>query len=388
MKEEYLKLAQKEYKNKLKLGNKITKYYQNKVKELRIEDFSRIKPYLEASLPDLSPLISRDIVFAHLGFEPFTTFIAEKKPFCIVSGLSPSSYLHLGHKVLFDILLYFQKLGADIYIPVTNDESYVDGKVETLSESRRIAYEKIIPGIISFGFDPKKTHIYTMSDYPDVYNLAIKVGKYVTNRYVSSIFGDKAIDNAGKAFYRSAVQLAQILLPQIEEFGGPKNILIPVGIDQHPYVLLARDIAKKMDLIPPSELIFKFQCSLLDPFEKMSGSKPNTAIYLDDDPATITKKIQKAFTGSVSVLEVHKKLGGVPEACSVFSLLNFHHPDNKFVSEIFNRYKKGNINMEELKEITTEFIIKIITEHQEKVSKVRSIDEFLLKKPIDSFLKY
>lgn len=388
MKEEYIKLAQKEYQDKVDLGNKIENYYKDKTKELKLSDFSRIKAYLEAFLPEMNPIISRDIIFAHLDFEPFTTSIANKTPFCIISGLNPSSPLHLGHKVLFDQLLYFQSLGADIYIPITNDESYLDGKVKSLAESRKIAYEEIIPSIIAFGFDPKKTKIYVMSDYPDVYNFAINTSKYVTNQYVSSIFGDKAIDNSGKAFYRSAVQLAQILLPQLEEFGGPKATLIPVGIDQHPYILLARDVAKKMNLIPPSEIIFKFQGSLLDPFEKMSGSKPNTAIYLNDDTATIEKKIQRAYTGSVSVLEVHQRLGGVPEACSVFSLLNFHHPDNKFVSDIFNRYKKGQITMKELKDITTKFIVEIISEHQKKKAKIKSVDEFILKKPLNSFLNY
>jgi len=388
MKSEYIKLAKKEYRDKVKLGAKISNYYRDKIKELQLKDFSKIKAYLEAFLPKLNPIISRDIIFAHLDFEPFTTSIANKSPFCIVSGLNPSSPLHLGHKVLFDQLLYFQSLGADIYIPITNDESYLDGKVKSLAESRKIAYEEIIPSIIAFGFDPKKTKIYVMSDYPDVYNFAVNTSKYVTQQYVSSIFGDKAIDNSGKAFYRSAVQLAQILLPQLEEFGGPKPTLIPVGIDQHPYILLSRDVAKKMDLIPPSEVIFKFQSSLLDPFEKMSGSKPNTAIYLSDDAKTIEKKIQRAYTGSVSVLEVHQKLGGVPEACSVFSLLNFHHPDNEFVTDIFNRYKKGQISMKELKEITVKFIAEIVADHQKKRQQVKSIDGFLLKKPINSFLSY
>jgi hypothetical protein len=53
-------------------------------------------------------------------------------------------------------------------------------------------------------------------------------------------------------FYRAAVQIAQILLPQYDEFGGPKPTIIPVGIDQHPYILLARDIAEKKGFIPPT----------------------------------------------------------------------------------------------------------------------------------------
>ena len=390
MKQEIINLAKKEYKIKLKLGNKIISYYKNKLIEFKIDDFSKIKLYLEAFLPNKSHFIHRDIIFSHLNFEPFVTCIAEGKPFSIVSGLNPSSYLHLGHKVLFDILLYFQKLGADIYIPITNDESYLDNKVKNIGESRRMAYEEIIPGIVAFGFDPKKTFIYVLSDYPDIYNFAIYISRYITNQYVSSIFGEKAIDNSGKAFYRSAVQLAQILLPQLTEFGGTKNVLIPVGIDQHPYILLARDIAKKINLIPPSELIFKFQPSLINPYEKMSGSKPKTAIFLNDTEEIIRKKIQKAFTGSVSILDVHREIGGIPEACSVFNLLNFHHPDNEFVENLDKKYRLGQITMKELKEIVADYIVNIVNEHQQKKSKIKlsDIDKFLLKKPLKSFLEY
>lgn len=388
MKTEIIKQSEAEYKDKLKLGKKIVSYYKKKTKELNLKDFSRIRSYLEAGLDKTHFCLSRDIIFAHLDFEPFTTNIVEGKSFTVVSGLNPSSPLHLGHKVMFDLLLYLQKLGADIFIPVTNDESYLDGKVEDLAKSRKLAYEEVIPSIVAFGFDPRKTKIFVDSDYPDLYNLAIHISKHVTSRYVEIAFGEDSLDNSGKAFYRSAVQLAHILMPQLEEFGGPKNTLIPVGIDQHPYILLARDVAKKIKFIPPSELVFKFQNSLLNPFEKMSGSKPETAIYLDDSPKAIKEKIHKAFTGSVSVLDVHQRLGGIPEACSVFSLLYFHHPDNEFVAGIYKRHKEGQIKMDELKHITTKFIVKLTKEHEEKKKKVTrgSIDKFLLKTPLKSFL--
>jgi len=388
MKRKIIKQSEAEYKDKLRLGKRITDYYKSKVKELNLKNFSRIKSYFEAGLDKTHFHLSRDIIFAHLGFEPFTTSIVEGKAFTVVSGLNPSSPLHLGHKVMFDLLLYLQKLGADIFIPVTNDESYLDGKVENLAKSRELAYKEVIPSIIAFGFDPKKTKIFVDSDYPDLYNLAIRISKHVTNKYVETTFGEGSLDNSGKAFYRSAVQLAQILMPQLEEFGGPKNTLIPVGIDQHPYILIARDVARRMKLIPPSELIFKFQNSLLDPFEKMSGSKPKTAIFLNDSPEAINEKIQKTFTGSVSVLDTHKRLGGVPEACSVFSLLYFHHPDDEFVFDIYKRYQKGRISAKELKQITLNFIVELTKTHQSKKRSItkKQISRFLLKKPLRSFL--
>jgi tryptophanyl-tRNA synthetase len=377
---------QKEYQEKVALAQKIGEYYQDKRNELHLTDFTRIKNYLVDYLRDPGLLIKRGVVFAHMGFDIFTSSIVNGEEFTIVSGLNPSSPLHLGHKVLFDLLLLLQKLGATIFIPITNDESYVDGKAFSLKESRRMAYEEIIPSIAAFGFDPRKTKIFVDSDYPDLYNFAIYLSKNISNKYVESVFGEKSFDNCGKAFYRSAVQLAQILLPQLPEFGGAKNTLIPVGIDQHPYILLARDIARKMKYTPPSELVFKFQNSLKNPYEKMSGSKPDTAIFLNDSPDVIRGKIKRAYTGALTSLEAHKLLGGVPEACSVFSLLYFHHPDDGYVADIYRRYKKGTINMDELKKITSDFVIDIVDTHKKAKEKVKEINQFLIKTPLKSFL--
>lgn len=386
MNQQLINQSKIEYKEKVKLGKEVHDYYERKLIELNIKGFSRIASYLETVLPEPERLISRKIIFAHLDFEAFAPLIAQKKEFTVVSGLNPSSPLHLGHKLMFDILLFLQKLGANVFIPITNDESYLDDKVKSLAESRKIAYEVIIPSIIAFGFDPKKTKFFVDSDYPDLYNFAIHLSKQVTNKYVSTVFGNEALDNSGKAFYRSAVQLAQILLPQLPEFGGVKNTLIPVGIDQHPYILLARDVAKRTGFIPPSEIIFQFQNSLLNPLEKMSGSKPKTAIYLTDTEDEIRGKINRAYTGSVSVLDVHRELGGIPEACSVFSLLSFHHPDDKFVNKIYKDYKSGKITMTELKKITADFIVNLVKEHQVKTKGVKNIDNFILKKSLKSFL--
>ncbi|MFC1790278.1 tryptophan--tRNA ligase [Patescibacteria group bacterium] len=375
-------LVQLEYQDKLLLGKTIQGYYQKKQQDLGLVDFSRVATYLEAALPEVGVAVRRRVIFAHLEFVPLLKNIACGKSFTIVSGLNPSSSLHLGHKVLFDLLLFFQKIGATIFIPLTNDESYLDGKVKSLKESRRLALEKIVPEIIAFGFDPKKTEIFIDSDYPAIYNLAIGIAREITFQRVREIFGEEALDNAGKIFYRSAVQLAQILLPQMSEFGGPKPILIPVGIDQHPYILLARDVARKKKLVPPVEVVFKFLPSLKDPAAKMSGSKPETAIYLDDAPGEIRRKVGQAVTGSVSQLAVHQSLGAIPEACSVFSLLYFHCEDDEMVNQIGRDYRQGNLSATELKKIVADFVVKMVGKHQQKKRLVtqKQINKFILKK--------
>ncbi len=41
-------------------------------------------------------------------------------------------------------------------------------------------------------------------------------------------------------------QSADILHPQLKEYGGPKPVVIPVGADQDPHIKLTRDLAYRM----------------------------------------------------------------------------------------------------------------------------------------------
>jgi tryptophanyl-tRNA synthetase len=377
-------MTNKEYKKKLEIFNQLNLELKQKIDSTNLESFSRIKKYMKGK----SIHIDRNIVTAHLDFEKIASFIANDNEFYVVSGLNPSSDLHLGHKALFDFLLSLQKMGANIVIPITNDESYADNKLKTLSASRKRAYEKVIPNIIALGFDPKKTKLFVDSDYDFIYDFAMHIGKQIKLKQVEQLFGKSALQNISQIFYRGTVQIAQILLPQLPEFGGPKNTLIPVGPDQHPYITLSRKIAKKFDMTPPSEICINFLQSLKNPGKKMSGSIAETAIYLNDTPNNIKNKINKAYTGSLEKLSDHKKYGAIPEICSVFQILRYHHPDNEFVNNVYDSYKKGKMGASELKNLTIEFLVDMLNEHKTKVEKIKNIDEFILKKKLNSFLEY
>ena len=89
----------------------------------------------------------------------------------------------------------------------------------------------------------------------------------------------------------------------------------------------------------------------------MSKSIPESALFLDDKPEDIKRKIKRAFTGSVGSLEDHKQFGGVPEACSVFALQQAFNPDDNEVRDLYDRYVKGELLMGELKDRTSEMMI-------------------------------
>ncbi len=387
MKRSVMELANKEYKEKSKLAQKEEKYYRDKKKEFGLKTLERFMKYF----PDSSSNMKKGITFAHKDIEIIAKAIANNKPWAVVSGLNPSGPLHFGHKAIFDELLWMQKHGADVYIPITNDESFVVGKTESLAQSRKIAYEEVIPSIIAMGFNPKKTHIFVDSDYPDIYNIAMDLANKTTLNKAFKIFGfdqTEKGENPGTLFYRSAVQIAQILLPQYPEFGGPKPTVVPVGIDQHPYISLSRDVAEKKGFIPPAELITKFLPSMRGP-KKMSASIKGSSIYLTDSIKVAKEKIEKAYTGGSVSAKFQKEHGGIPEICSVFQLLKYHFLNEKEADELYQKYKKGQILNKELKKIAKDYIVKYLRKHQLKRKKAKKkINKFLLKKQVKSILDY
>jgi tryptophanyl-tRNA synthetase len=98
----------------------------------------------------------------------------------------------------------------------------------------------------------------------------------------------------------------------------------------------------------------------MNPEKKMSKSNPEGALFLDDTPEIIKRKINKAFTGAVSFLEDHKQLGGIPEACSVFALQQAFNQSDTEIKDLYDRYVKGELMMSELKKITSELITDVL----------------------------
>jgi len=375
--------AQFDYETKLALRAKEAAYYPQKIEEFGVKTIERFVDYH----PDPSRYMRIGATFAHRELESIADAMANNKPWAVVSGLNPSGPLHFGHKAVFDELLWLQKQGAEIFIPITNDESYVVGKTASLAESRRIAYELVIPSIIAMGFEQSRTHIFVDSDYLDIYNVAMDISTKLTLNKAFGVFGfDKTEkdQNPGTMFYRAGVQTAQILLPQYEEFGGPKPTLIPVGIDQHPYLLLARDIAEKKNFVPPSELYLKFLWGL-DGKGKMSASRLGSAIFLTDGIETAVKKIKTAYTGGSPLAQFQRERGGIPEICPIFSLRNYHFESQNSLKD---DCKVGKVLCGQCKQEAVKQVTAYLAEHQALLSDAREkMDQYILKTPIRSLFR-
>lgn len=418
--------------------------------EFGIEEFTED---LWKSFPETHRLLRRGVIIGQRGFDLIKDAVTNKKPWAILTGLMPSGKMHLGHKMVIDEVIYYQKLGADINIAVADFESYATRGL-TIVQTKKYALEEYISNYIALGLKPEKTRIYFQSKNKEVKDLAYLLGNKINWSQMQSTYGfDKSTSMAH--IFSPLIQTGDILHVQLEKYGGSRPTLVPVGVDQDPHIRLCRDIAKshrlynvtltkdnkigvfvkvdenieelldhaeeilkkldfkdlkkitdykaiyvndaKIEDIPkiderlvktekeyggygffqPSATFHRFMTGLNG--EKMSSSKPESAIFLTDTPKVAKKKIMKSKTGGAVTLEEHKKNGGKPEECVVYELFLYHLiEDDKELKEIYTNCKSGKQLCGMCKKHAGELIEKMLKKISKKrKTAMKNIDKYL-----------
>ena len=322
---------------------------------------------------------TRNIVFGHKSLQTVLDAKKNKKPFVMMTGLMPSGRFHIGHKIIADLIVYFQAMGAECYIAAADIESYLARDI-ALEEAKKLAIEEYLLNYIALGLKPQKTKFYFQSNGSKEYmNLSKYIAKKTTFNELKTVYGELTPGKMISVF----TQIADILHPQLKENGGPKPVVVPVGIDQLPHISISRDIANRMKyeyrFIPPSAIFTKLLPGLKG--KKMSSSDPTSAIFLTDSEKEVEEKIKKyAFSGGRDTLEEHRKKGGNPDIDVSYQLLTFFEEDDKKLEKIYNDYKSGRLLTSELKAITIEKINKFLKEHQMKREKAKKqLNKFIIK---------
>lgn len=341
-----------------------------KIDEKLIKKFG-LKRFRKSEIPSNHHFFTRNIIVAHRDFNVIKESIDKEKKFIQLTGIAPSGPLHLGHKVDINAYLLFRELGAKSFFVVSDIDAYVsrpDSKVPSLEVAKENAVN-IISHLLALGI--KKEEIYVQSKKePRYYEFAFEVSKKITENAFKAIYGHM---NLGK-ISANLLQYSDILHLQLKEYFGPVPTITGIGVEQDPHARACRDLARRLpyNLKIPSFFYFRHQSGLKEG-SKMSASIPDTAIFLDDSQKEIKRKINKAFSGGRESIELHRKLGGVPEKDKAYEILFYHHPDDDFVKEIYEKYKKGEMLTEELKNICIDFLIGFLTKHQKKVKKNKVI---------------
>jgi len=322
----------------------------------------------------------RGIIFGHRDFGRIADAMAKGKPYAMMTGLMPSGAFHMGHKMVADEIIWFQEHGAEIFICAADMESYLMRDIG-FAQARKIALEEYLTNYIALGLKVKGLHFWFQSDYISEYYKLRDIGsKRVTFNELEAIYGELS---PGK-IVSVLTQVADILHPQLERFGGPKPVVVPVGADQDPHIRLTRDIASRLNAdrkdegqaepdfpcIPPSATYHKFMSGLQG--GKMSSSDPKSHIALSEDPESAAKKVMSAKTGGRNTVEEQKKLGGEPDKCMIYELYLYHLIDDDLeLSKIYHECKEGKLLCGQDKKNCAELVKKFLAEHQKKMASAR-----------------
>ena len=247
------------------------------------------------SLNSPSRLHRRGVVFAHRDLEMVLNAKKSGDPFGVLTGLMPSGRMHLGHSMVIDQVNWFQQQGGDVTIAVADLESTATRGI-SLAEGKKIAAEEYVANYAALGLDPEKTTVYFQSERSIVQKIGFQLGKRTNLSELEAIYGFDGSTNLAHV-QAPLVQAGDILHPQLDEYGGLRPIVVPVGIDQDPHLRLTRGLASKTNWFNVSDAKMGLQVGV-------SIQEDNSLIMGVEPSGRVNKERQKeVFSKIVSAIQ-------------------------------------------------------------------------------------
>lgn len=209
----------------------------------RIRDNFGLSSVEISKIPNPNQLHRRGIIFAHRDLDIILECIERGDSFGVLTGLMPSGKMHLGHSMVIDQVKWFQDHGGDITVTVADLEALAT-RGTSLKEGRQLALSQYVHNYAALGLDPDKTNVYFQSMRPEVQRLGFTLGKKTNLSEFEAIYGFSGDTNLAHV-QAPLVQAGDIVHPQLEEYGGLRPIVVPVGVDQDPHIRLTRGLVGK-----------------------------------------------------------------------------------------------------------------------------------------------
>jgi tryptophanyl-tRNA synthetase len=251
-------------------GSSAVADYRKLFDEFGIEPFDEVLP----EVPAPHHLMRRGVIFGHRDYRPVARALREGEDAAVLSGFMPTGDPHIGHKLVFDEIVWHQERGADAYGLIADLEAH---------SARGLSWDEIdghardyLLSLLALGFDPEAGELYRQSANREVQDLAFELGSKARFAEFEGIYG---FDGETSVSHMQSVvtQMADILYPQL---GEPKPTVIPVGPDQDPHMRLARDVAARTRYFKVTEAYASFAA---DPGERDHLAAAHAA--LEDDSA-------------------------------------------------------------------------------------------------------
>ncbi|WP_187837406.1 tryptophan--tRNA ligase [Helicobacter pylori] len=267
----------------------------------------------------------------------------------VFSGIQPTGQIHLGN------YLGAIKHWVELQDEYENLFCIVNSHAITLPIEpiflKSQTYE-LVKLLLACGIDPSQSGLFIQSEVDEHPALAWLLDCQVSMGEMQRMtqFKDKSLKNPKSVnvglFNYPILMASDILLYQSD--------LVPVGEDQKQHLELTRNIAEKFNrdfggcFKVPEPLIAKVGARVMgldDPKVKMSKSHQgaNHAIFLLDEPDIIVRKIKKAATDSIGVIEFDEKREGIFNLLNIYMLLSDESPEKieeRFKNKGYGDFKK------------------------------------------------
>ncbi len=245
----------------------------------------------------------------------------------IFSGVQPTGEIHLGNYLgAIKQFVDYQKDYNSIF-------SIVDLHAITVRQDPKQLLDnvhKVLSIFLACGLDREKNIIFNQSQVPEHTQLAWLLSCTARVGWLNRMTQFK--DKAGKNRENASVGLYTYPILMAADIMLYKASHVPVGDDQKQHLELARDIAHKfntdynIDFFVLPEPLFNSDStrimSLRDGTKKMSKSDTSdySRILMTDDNDTISLKIKKAKTDSLSMPELENGLSKRPEIDNLINI--------------------------------------------------------------------
>jgi len=304
--------------------------------------------------------------------EELVALLKTKRKLRAYVGFEPSGLVHTGCIIPANKIKDLTELGFDFTILLANWHAYINDKLGGDLEKINICGKYFADCLIALGVDKSKVRFMYADEFvqrKDYWEKVLKVSKNSSLARIKramTIMGRKEEEadlDSSKLIY-PAMQVADIFELDVDVAQG--------GMDQRHAHMLARDISSKLDwkkiVAIHTPILSGLQGGGRMDFDmKMSKSKPESCIFIHDEPEEIKAKIDKAFCPQAQtegnpviehwkyiifneydeiVVEREEKFGGT---------LTF-----KSFEELSKSYSKGELHPQDLKTATSRYLSEIL----------------------------
>lgn len=256
---------------------------------------------------------------------------------------------------------------------LTDDMKLLHSKHLTVQDVRRFDVDNA-KDILAFGFDPKKTFVFSNLDFVGgaFYENIIGVARHISMKSIRDALGFGDDDNVGM-FYCCSTQSAGAFATSFPGILGTSNTelqsmscLIACSYDIDGYFSEVRKHAGKLQYQTPSFVYSSLLPALQGAHAKMSASISVSAIFLTDTPQMIRDKLEIAFPSSDD-----KGVG----ADTLQQYLRFFLQDDDELHRLQRSLSSKEVTAEHLREVLTEVVQQRVESFQSSRAKIT--DEYL-----------